>query len=224
MKKQILASVLASVLATSSVYAWGFGSSKEKPNYDYSGEKELISLSSFSEKGLRINDAKYWCLDQGNDLGCLWLDKLEALASKDIKKIANFYEKTVPEYCYDKKFAPACRIPAFDLIDDKIVYFSKKDENSNYKTISKNFAKAITAKSGAELKMLEYGCNELKSGYICRDLREIYKYLDDREKIKEYNDKIKNRDKKWDSVLYDSNHMRYIYKDASGWQNLEYLK
>lgn len=222
MKKQILASVLASVLATSSVYAWGFGSSKEKPNYDYSGEKELISLSSFSEKGLRINDAKYWCLDQGNDLGCLWLDKLEALASKDIKKVANFYEKTVPEYCYDKKFAPACRIPAFDLTRDKIVYFAKKNQNTS--TIDTDFAKIITTKSGAGLQMLEHGCNELKSGYICRDLREIYKNLDDREKTKEYNDKIKNRDKKWDSVLYDSNHMRYIYKDASGWKNLEYLK
>lgn len=223
MKKQILASVLASVLATSSVYAWGFGSSREKPNYDYSGEKELISLSSFSEKDLRIDDAKYWCLDQGNDLGCIWLDKLEALASKDIKKIANFYEKTVPEYCYDKKFAPARRIPAFDLTEDKIIYFSKKDLTSNH-NIRKDFAKTITAKPGIGLKMLEYGCNELKSGYICRDLREIYKNLDDREKIKEYNDKIKNRDKKWDSVLYDSNHMRYIYKNASGWQNLEYLK
>ena len=224
MKKQILASVLASVLATSRVYAWGFGgSSKEKPNYDYSGEKELMSLSSFSGNNLRIDDAKYWCLDQGNDLGCIWLDKLEALASKDIKKVANFYEKTVPEYCYDKKFAPACRIPAFDLIEDKIIYFSKKDLTSN-NDIGKDFAKMITAKSGAELKMLEYGCNELKSGYICRDLREIYKNLDDREKIKEYNDKIKNRDKKWDSVLYDSNHMRYIYKNASGWRNLEFLK
>ena len=60
MKKQILASVLASVLAISSVYAWGFGgSSKEKPNYDYSGEKELMSLSSFSDKDLRIDDAKF---------------------------------------------------------------------------------------------------------------------------------------------------------------------
>ena len=82
MKKQILASVLASVLATSSVYAWGFGgSSKEKPNYDYSGEKELMSLSSFSGNNLRIDDAKYWCLDQGNDLGCIWLDKPEVGSS-----------------------------------------------------------------------------------------------------------------------------------------------
>ncbi|WXG21016.1 hypothetical protein VBZ67_00435 [Campylobacter concisus] len=128
----------------------------------------------------------------------------------------------MPEYCYDKKFAPACRIPAFDLIKDKIIYFAKKNQNTS--TINADFAKMITAKSGAELKMLEYGCNELKSGYICRDLREIYKNLDDREKIKEYNDKIKNRDKKWDSVLYDSNHMRYIYKNASGWRNLEFLK
>ena len=182
MKKQILASILASVLATSSVYAWGFGSSREKPNYDYSGEKELMSLSSFSGNNLRIDDAKYWCLDQGNDLGCIWLDKLEALASKDIKKVANFYEKTVPEYCYDKKFAPACRIPAFDLIEDKIIYFAKKNQNTS--TINADFAKMITAKSGTELKMLEYGCNELKSGYICRDLREIYKNLDDREKNK----------------------------------------
>ena len=46
MKKQILASVLASVLATSSVYAWGFGSSKEKPNYDYSADKKLIETNT----------------------------------------------------------------------------------------------------------------------------------------------------------------------------------
>ena len=218
MKKQILASVLASVLATSSVYAWGFGgSSKEKPNYDYSGEKELMSLSSFSDKDLRIDDAKYWCLDQGNDLGCIWLDKLEALASKDIKKVTNFYEKTVPEYCYDKKFAPACNIPALDLIKWKIVYFAKKDGNT--KSIYSDYAKALS-ESKADVKMLEYGCNELKSAYICRDLRDMYKNLGDREKTKEYNDKMKNGDEKWNSVLYDYQHMRYIYKDASAWKLL----
>ena len=85
MKKQILASVLASVLATSSVYAWGFGSSKEKPNYDYSGEKKFIETNT---QKISTKKAKYWCLDQGNDLGYIWLDKLEALASKDIKKVA----------------------------------------------------------------------------------------------------------------------------------------
>ena len=185
MKKQILASVLASVLATSSVYAWGFGgSSKEKPNYDYSGEKELMSLSSFSDKDLRIDDAKYWCLDQGNDLGCIWLDKLEALASKDIKKVTNFYEKTVPEYCYDKKFAPACNIPALDLIKKKVVYFAKKsDDYAKEKAIESDYAKALS-ESKADVKMLEYGCNELKSAYICRDLRDMYKNLGDREKNK----------------------------------------
>ena len=173
MKKQILASVLASVLATSSVYAWGFGgSSKEKPNYDYSGEKELMSLSSFSDKDLRIDDAKYWCLDQGNDLGCIWLEKLEAMESKDLKKVVNFYEKTIPEYCYDKKFAPACNIPALDLIKWKIVYFAKKDGDT--KSIYSDYAKALS-ESKADVKMLEYGCNELKSAYICRDLRDMYK-------------------------------------------------
>ena len=188
MKKQILVSVLASVLATSSVYAWGFGS-REKPNYDYSGEKELMSLGSFSDKDLRIDDAKYWCLDQGNDLGCIWLDKLEALASKDIKKVANFYEKTVPEYCYDKKIAPACNIPALDLIKWKIVYFSKRsDDYTKIENQEFDYAKALS-ESKADVKMLEYGCNELKSDYICRDLRDMYKYLVDKEKTKEYNDK-----------------------------------
>lgn len=38
-----------------------------------------------------------------------------------------------------------------------------------------------------------------------------------REKTKEYNDKMKNSDEKWNSVLYDYQHMRYIYKDASAW-------
>ena len=42
----------------------------------------------------------------------------------------------------------------------------------------------------------------------------------DREKTKEYNDKIKNGDEKWNSVLYDYQHMRYIYKDASAWKLL----
>ena len=222
MKKQILASVLASVLATSSVYAWGFGSSKEKPNYDYSGEKELMSLSSFSDKDLRIDDAKYWCLDQGNDLGCIWLDKLEALASKDIKKVANFYEKTVPEYCYDKKFAPACNIPALDLIKEKVVYFSKRsDDYTKIENQEFDYAKALS-ESKADVKMLEYGCNELKSAYICRDLRDMYKYLGDREKTKEYNDKMKNGDEKWNSVRYDYQHIRYIYKNASAWWLLLY--
>ena len=43
-------------------------------------------------------------------------------------------------------------------------------------------------------------------------------YLSDIEKKpKEYNDKMKNGDEKWNSVLYDYKHMRYIYKDASAW-------
>ena len=179
MKKQILASVLASVLATSSVYAWGFGgSSKEKPNYDYSGEKEFIQKNT---QKLGTNDAKRWCFDKGNDLGCLWLEKLEAMESKDLKKVVNFYEKTIPEYCYDKKFAPACNIPALDLIKWKIVYFAKKDKNT--KSIYSDYAKALS-ESKADVKMLEYGCNELKSAYICRDLRDMYKNLGDREKNK----------------------------------------
>lgn len=164
MKKQILASVLASVLATSSVYAWGFGSSKEKPNYDYSGEKEFIQKNT---QKLGTNDAKRWCFDKGNDLGCLWLEKLEAMESKDLKKVVNFYEKTIPEYCYDKKFAPACNIPAHDLIDWKIVYFAKKDGNT--KSIYSDYAKVLS-ESKADVKMLEYGCDELKSAYMCRDI------------------------------------------------------
>jgi len=75
---------------------------------------------------LALKKAKYWCLDQGNDLGCLALEKLEALKGKDLKKVINYYEKTIPEYCYDKKFAPACNIPAHDLIEKKVVYFAKK--------------------------------------------------------------------------------------------------
>ncbi|WP_103594432.1 hypothetical protein [Campylobacter concisus] len=170
MKKQILASVLASALATSSVYAWGFGgSSKEKPNYDYSGEKEFIQKNT---QKLGTNDAKRWCFDKGNDLGCLWLEKLEAMESKDLKKVVNFYEKTIPEYCYDKKFAPACNMPALDLIKWKIVYFAKKDGDT--KSIYSDYAKALS-ESKADVKMLEYGCNELKSAYICRDLRDMYK-------------------------------------------------
>ena len=170
MKKQILASVLASALATSSVYAWGFGgSSKEKPNYDYSGEKEFIQKNT---QKLGTNDAKRWCFDKGNDLGCLWLEKLEAMESKDLKKVVNFYEKTIPEYCYDKKFAPACNMPALDLIKRKIVYFAKKDGDT--KSIYSDYAKALS-ESKADVKMLEYGCNELKSAYICRDLRDMYK-------------------------------------------------
>ena len=222
MKKQILASVLVGALTAGSASAWSlFGGDREKPNYDYSGEKELMSLSSFSDKDLRIDDAKYWCLDQGNDLGCIWLDKLEALASKDIKKVANFYEKTVPEYCYDKKFAPACNIPARDLIKWKIVYFAKKDGDT--KSIYSDYAKALS-ESKADVKMLEYGCNELKSAYICRDLRDMYKYVGDKEKTKEYNDKMKNGDEKWDSVLYDYKHMRYIHGGYSSCLLLEKIK
>jgi hypothetical protein len=204
------------------VPAWSlFGGDREKPNYDYSGEKELMSLSSFSDKDLRIDDAKYWCLDQGNDLGCLWLEKLEAMESKDLKKVVNFYEKTIPEYCYDKKFAPACNIPAHDLIDWKIVYFAKKsDDYTKEKAIESDYAKALS-ESKADVKMLEYGCNELKSAYICRDLRDMYKYLGDREKTKEYNDKMKNGDEKWNSVLYDYQHRRYINRNNSAWWLLE---
>ena len=202
--------------------AWSlFGGDREKPNYDYSGEKELMSLSSFSDKDLRIDDAKYWCLDQGNDLGCLWLEKLEAMESKDLKKVVNFYEKTIPEYCYDKKFAPACNIPAHDLIDWKIVYFAKKsDDYTKEKAIESDYVKALS-ESKADVKMLEYRCNELKSAYICRDLRDMYKYLGDREKTKEYNDKMKNGDEKWNSVLYDYQHRRYINRNNSAWWLLE---
>jgi len=49
----------------------------------------------------------------------------------------------------------------------------------------------------------------------------MYKYLGDREKTKEYNDKMKNSDKKWNSVLYNYQHMRYIYKNTSTWWLLE---
>ena len=219
MKKQILASVLASVLATSSVYAWGFGNNREKPNYDYSGEKEFIQKNT---KEIGGDNAKYWCFDKGNDLGCLSLEKLEALESKDLKKVVKFYEKTIPEYCYDKKFAPACNIPALDLIKWKIVYFSKRsDDYTKIENQEFDYAKALS-ESKADVKMLEYGCNELKSAYICRDLRDMYKNLGDREKTKEYNDKMKNGDEKWNSVLYDYQHMRYIYKDASAWWLLLY--
>ena len=222
MRKQILASVLASVLATSSVYAWGFGgSSKEKPNYDYSGEKEFIQKNT---KEIGGDNAKYWCFDKGNDLGCLSLEKLEALESKDLKKVVKFYEKTIPEYCYDKKFAPACNIPAIDLIKYKIVYFSKRsDDYTKIKNQEFDYAKALS-ESKADVKMLEYGCNELKSAYICRDLRDMYKYLGDKEKTKEYNDKMKNGDEKWNSVLYDYKHMRYIHGGYSSWWLLEKIK
>ena len=181
MKKQILASALIGMLAASSAYAWGlFGNSREKPNYDYSGEKEFIEKNT---REFGTDDAKNWCFDKGNDLGCLWLEKIEALESKDLKKVVNFYEKTVPEYCYDKKFAPACNIPALDLIRKKIVYFAHKNQNTD--AIYSDYAKALS-ESKADVKMLEYGCNELKSAYICRDLRDMYKNLDDREKTKEY--------------------------------------
>jgi len=43
----------------------------------------------------------------------------------------------------------------------------------------------------------------------------------DREKTKEYNDKIKNGDEKWNSVLYDYQHMRYINSNNSAWCLLE---
>ena len=61
------------------------------------------------------------------------------------------------------------------------------------KSIYSDYAKALS-ESKADVKMFEYGCNELKSAYICRDLRDMYKNLGDREKTKEYNDKIKNGD------------------------------
>lgn len=218
MKKQILASALASMLAASSLYAWGFGSNREKPNYDYSGEKEFIEKNTREFGG---DDAKKWCFDKGNDLGCLWLEKIEALESKDLKKVVNFYEKTVPEYCYDKKFAPACNIPALDLILYKIIYFANKsDDYAKTKAIDSDYAKALS-ESKADVKMLEYGCNELKSAYICRDLRDMYKNLGDREKTKEYAVKMQNGDEKWNSVRYDYQHMRYIYKNASGWELLD---
>ncbi|WP_162533528.1 hypothetical protein [Campylobacter concisus] len=41
------------------------------------------------------------------------------------------------------------------------------------------------------------------------------------EKTKEYNDKIKNGDEKWNSVLYDYQHMRYINSNNSAWCLLE---
>ena len=46
----------------------------------------------------------------------------------------------------------------------------------------------------------------------------------DREKPKEYNDKMKNGDEKWNSVLYDYKHMRYIHGGYSSWWLLEKIK
>lgn len=218
MKKQILASALASMLAASSLCAWGFGSSREKPNYDYSGEKEFIEKNT---REFGTDNSKYWCFDKGNDLGCLALEKIEALESKDLKKVVNFYEKTVPEYCYDKKFAPACNIPALDLILYKIIYFAHKNQNTD--TIDSDYAKALS-ESKADVKMLEYGCNELKNPYICRDLRDMYRDLGDMEKTKEYAVKMQNGDEKWKSVTYDYHHARYAYGSPSGWQFLESIE
>lgn len=218
MKKQILASALIGMLAASSAYAWGFGSSREKPNYDYSGEKEFIEKNT---KQFDSDNSKYWCFDKGNDLGCLSLEKIEALESKDLKKVINFYEKTVPEYCYDKKFAPACNIPALDLILYKIIYFAHKNQNTD--TIDSDYAKALS-ESKADVKMLEYGCNELKNPYICRDLRDMYRDLGDMEKTKEYAVKMQNGDEKWKSVTYDYHHARYAYGSPSGWQFLESIE
>ena len=200
--------------------AWSlFGGDREKPNYDYSGEKEFIQKNT---QKLGANDAKRWCFDKGNDLGCLSLEKLEALESKDLKKVVKFYEKTIPEYCYDKKFAPACNIPAIDLIQQKLSYYVRNGiDNKTIKTFYSDYAKALS-ESKADVKMLEYGCNELKSAYICRDLRDMYKILGDREKTKEYNDKMKNGDEKWNSVLYDYQHMRYINSNNSAWWLLLY--
>ena len=222
MKKQILISALVGALAVSSASAWSlFGGDREKPNYDYSGDKQFIETNT---KKIDTDRAKYWCLDQGNDLGCLALEKREALANKDLKKVVNFYEKTIPEYCYDKKFAPACNIPALDLIKYKIVYFSKRsDDYTKIENQEFDYAKALS-ESKADVKMLEYGCNELKSAYICRDLRDMYKYLGDKDKTKEYNDKMKNGDEKWNSVLYDYKHMRYIHGGYSSWLLLEKIK
>ena len=219
MKKQILISALVGALAVSSASAWSlFGGDREKPNYDYSGDKQFIETNT---KKIDTDRAKYWCLDQGNDLGCLALEKREALANKDLKKVVNFYEKTIPEYCYDKKFAPACNIPALDLIREKIVYFARNsDDQAKTDAINSDYAKALF-ESKADVKMLEYGCNELKSAYICRDLRDMYKNLGDKEKTKEYNDKMKNGDEKWNSVTYDYRHMRSAYGSPSGWWLLD---
>jgi len=41
-------------------------------------------------------------------------------------------------------------------------------------------------------------------------------------KTKEYNDKMKNGHEKWNSVRYDYQHIRYIYKNASAWWLLLY--
>ena len=222
MKKQILASILVGALAISSAPAWSlFGGDREKPNYDYSADKKLIEINT---RPISTDNAKYWCFDKGNDLGCLSLEKLEALESKDLKKVVKFYGKTIPEYCYDKKFAPACNIPAIDLIRGKLVYFVRSsDDNAKRDNLYSDYAKALS-ESKADVKMLEYDCNELKGAYICRDLRNMYKYLGDREKTKEYNDKMKNGDEKWNSVLYDYKHMRYIHSDYSSWWLLEKIK
>jgi len=47
-------------------------------------------------------------------------------------------------------------------------------------------------------------------------------YLSDIEKKpKEYNDKMKNGDEKWNLVTYDYNHRRFAYGRASGWWLLD---
>ena len=58
--------------------------------YNYSGEKEFIQKNT---QKLGTDGAKRWCFDKGNDLGCLLVQRLEALESKDFKKVVKFYEK-----------------------------------------------------------------------------------------------------------------------------------
>lgn len=65
MKKQILVSALVGALAVSSASAWSlFGGDREKPNYDYSGEKQFIETNT---KRMDTDRAKYWCFGKGND-------------------------------------------------------------------------------------------------------------------------------------------------------------
>ncbi len=219
MKKELLIVALAAMFVTSNASAWSlFGSKDEKPNYDYSADQEVMdNLSQYRTIKGSLEDARRVCVDKGNDLGCLMAKKLEALMSKDIKNVVKFYEETVPEYCYDKKFAPACNIAAIDMYKHKYSYNSRKSGKAfDYKDSLLDFAKNVTA-SKTDLKMLEYGCDTLKSAYICRDLRDIYKSLGDLDKAKSYTDKMKSGDEKWRSSRFDKENMYYEYKYASGW-------
>ncbi len=218
MKSKISAAVLTAMLATNGAFAWSlFGNSgiEEKPDFDYSKEEEAIRVGKqhpeiikrWKDSGSGIRGYQQDNCDSRNgELACLAIQKKKLYYDLDLEGIKKFYEDTLQKECYEKKFAPACSLPYKEVIEGKNDIKGYPDEIELGK-------KVLSSKS--VVKMLDYGCKELKDYYACKRLRLVYEMVGDEKKAEQYKLRVEDSDKRWFKEEYSGEGRKYYYNSYS---------